>query len=211
MVYWLKRSQEKLSAVATDSHRLALCQIPLSAEQNAIDGHYILPQKSVFFLEKILEDVDEMVTISANPRFICFDLGNKKLVTNLIDGQYPEYRTLFASKFSSVILLESEKLKYLLDATSVFEQVDDVKLVFDSQSLLVIRENTTGEKAEAKADLEFNGEAISLAFTAKYLQDVLSVVETDKISFNIKDLNSGVQITEHGSDFAQFIVMPRRI
>src|SRR5690625_8041973 len=78
-----------LNFTATDSHRHALKHIPLSTAELEF-SNLVVPGKSLNELDKILDDTDELVEISATDNLILFRAKNIYFLSRLLDGNYPE-------------------------------------------------------------------------------------------------------------------------
>ena len=60
-------------------------------------------------------------------------------------------------------------------------------------------------------DVEYEGDAISVRFNARYLLDVLSVAETDRVEMKFKDeLSPSIIVPEKSESFLA-VIMPMRL
>src|SRR5581483_11352004 len=78
-----------IQAVATDGHRLSWASLAVEGSFNRQE--VILPRKTVLELAKLLEDVDDPVTIDILSNQARFRFGNVELVSKVVDGKFPDY------------------------------------------------------------------------------------------------------------------------
>jgi DNA polymerase-3 subunit beta len=135
------------------------------------------------------------------------------MVMRLIDGQFPEYQRVIPKEgekkvtVSRVRLFESLKRIALLSA----EKSNAVKLTLGDGLLRITAQNP--DLGEAKEDLEiaFKGPTITVGFNARYLLDVLSVMENDEVLLELGDEHSpGVVHAPNDASYTA-VVMPMRV
>ena len=78
-----------LRAVATDGHRLALCEIAMPAKAKT-NQQVIVPRKGVLELQRILGN-DGTVNVSIGSNHVRVQIGEIRFTSKLIDGRFPEY------------------------------------------------------------------------------------------------------------------------
>ena len=86
----LETSKNCLRAVATDGHRLALCDLQTTCADNPVQ-QVIVPRKGVLELQRLLEDVDTEAKIELGMNHLRVSLPGLKFTSKLIDGRFPEY------------------------------------------------------------------------------------------------------------------------
>lgn len=204
---------DNITMVATDGHRLALCSLPQQIDVAADGQQVILPRKFVIELMRLLGDSDKEVRIKMNDRQICIDYENITIISQLVDGNYPDYQRVIPQAFAETVKLEHTMFRQTLEAACVIreERSQNVLLSFSNGKMLALTSNRDGEKAEVEQEIEYSGDEFRIAFNAQYLLDVLTVVESDRICFSFKDNNSGAQISEEGTDATINIIMPTRL
>lgn len=203
----LAQEAGKLIAVATDGHRLAICQVEHGGEE-AQDARVILPRRAVYELKRVLPQADETVSIGIGEKLVCVRLGAITLTTKLIEGsKYPDYKRVIPSDFAHEISLDSEGFRRTLAKAQVIED-GTARLCFDKGKLNVVSQ-TDLDEAIVEQDIEYAGEKVDVGFNLQYLTDVMNAVTSEQVLFEFKDPNSAVQIREEGA--AKYIVMPMRL
>ena len=205
---------KKLSAVSTDSHRLALSAINVSND-GEVAG--ILPRDIVMEAKRLLSDTEKTVEIGISPQNISISLENTQILAKALSGQFPKYKKVIPTDFSLEITLEREAFLRSLQrasailAASLSEDGLHVSLLFSKKELLIKSRNPDGEEADIKQEIPYDGKDFEIAFNSKYLQDVMKTLDTEKVCLQIRDANSGVRIIGQGSTTEEYVVMPLRL
>ena len=199
--------------VATDGHRLCLIERELPGDFKLKSG-VIVPRKGLFELKRLLEEAPEAaVSLGFAESSALFKKPGLSMVMRLIDGQFPEYQRVIPKEgekkvsVSRVRLFESLKRIALLSA----EKSNAVKLTLSDNLLRITAQNP--DLGEAKEDLEiaFKGNTITVGFNARYLLDVLSVMENDEVLLELGDEHSpGVVHAPNDASYTA-VVMPMRV
>lgn len=199
----------KLTLVATDGRRLALfdsdLEFPKSDERD-----FILPTKAVTELQRLLGD-DGDVRISGSVNLVSFELNGAKLVSKLVDGNYPNYRQVIPGEAKERITLEREALYNCVRRVSILssDKTSSVRLNF-SKNVLDITANTP-EVGEAKESMSINykGRDISIAFNPEFLMDPLRNLPNEEIYLELIDeMSPGV--IKISTPFL-YVIMPMRV
>jgi DNA polymerase-3 subunit beta len=199
----------KLTLVATDGRRLALfdsdLEFPKSDERD-----FILPTKAVTELQRLLGD-DGDVLISSSANLVSFELNGAKLVSKLVEGNYPNYRQVIPGEAKERITLEREAFYNCVRRVSILssDKTSSVRLNF-TKNVLDITANTP-EVGEAKESMSINykGRDISIAFNPEFLMDPLRNLPNDEIFLELIDeMSPGV--IKIATPFL-YVIMPMRV
>ena len=193
-----------LTAAATDSHRMSISKIRLT---NKIDFEsIILPKKTIFQLCSILEDYDGDVKISNIKSKIKFEMNNSILISKLIDGKFPNYMQVVPKENKKK--LEAD-LKLFLDSVDRVASVslDGVKFNLQKDILNLSVNNTNSGDGKESLVVKFDHE-LDISFNSKYLIDIASQLEGEKIEIYFKDTGSPALIKDPADFDSIFVVMP---
>ncbi|POC07444.1 DNA polymerase III subunit beta, partial [Vibrio vulnificus] len=80
-------SNEGLTAVATDSHRLSQRRINITSDE---DYNLIIPGKSLTELVRTISDSVKEISMSISENQVLFSFDNIMFYSRLLDGRYPE-------------------------------------------------------------------------------------------------------------------------
>ena len=145
----LEREANKLRAVATDGHRLALGEITTSEtadEKNSV----IVPRKAILELGRLLSDIDAEVKLAFSQQQIKVELPDLHFTSKLIDGQFPNYERVLPLGGDKVVVAERDELKQALSRASILanDKHRSVRLNLDSALLKATVTNQEQQTAE---------------------------------------------------------------
>ena len=200
-----------LSAVATDSHRLSSSSIEIGIDTNF--ESIILPKKTIFQIISLLEQNDTSVKISNDRAKIKFEIENGILISKVIDGRFPDYTKVVPVNNEKILEIELNKFKNSIErVTTVSSDRKEglkISIVKDSVQLSVNSPNS-GEGTET-INSNFNSDDMSISFNSRYLIDIISQIENEKVTMHLKDPGSPVLVKDL-SDMGTFhVVMPMKI
>jgi len=201
--------ENKLTLVATDGRRLALFDSDLEFPKSD-EGEFILPTKAVTELQRLLGD-DGDVVISSSTNLVSFELDGAKLVSKLVEGNYPNYRQVIPGEARERIGLEREAFLNCVRRVSILssDKTSSVRLNF-TRNMLDITANTP-EVGEAKESMSINykGGDVSIAFNPEFLMDPLRNLSNDEIFLELIDeMSPGV--IKIATPFL-YVIMPMRV
>lgn len=209
----LEREANKLRAVATDGHRLALGEITTSEtaeEKNSV----IVPRKAILELGRLLGDVDAEVKLTFSQQQIKVELPDLHFTSKLIDGQFPNYERVLPLGGDKVVVAERDELKQALSRASILanDKHRSVRLNLNSGLLKATVTNQEQETAEEEVPVEYTGSALEIAFNNAYLLDLLNAMPDSKVKMTFSDENSSALITPNDDKISrQYVVMPMRL
>lgn len=171
----LELTDQELRAVATDTHRLALARVDLPGSETNLTN-VILPGKALAELGRLLsaaEDEDTEVAIADS--YASFGNGPVRVLTRLIEGQFPDYRQVIPGGYRSR-LGEVEPLTLLAAveraSTLAANETPLVVLELKAGELIISARSQVGSLIE-ELPAALDGEALQVAFNAGYLIDAL--------------------------------------
>lgn len=213
----LEFEEDGLRFVATDGHRLSNLLKKTIKPEIDIEEKYVVPEKAISVLQKILDNKDINVYISKT--HISFKLDDIELITRLIGQKYPEYRSVipleneFELKVKTKELLTAIKRMMLFSAASSTRRV---KFAISENSLEISAEDVDmGNFGKEKVACNYEGNSIDIGFNSQYVSDVLShLVSHEDIIFKLHSANKAVIVVPSESNEKQdlmMLVMPVRL
>ncbi|HET9553067.1 MAG TPA: DNA polymerase III subunit beta [Anaeromyxobacteraceae bacterium] len=209
-----------LRMVATDGHRLALSEKPLAGDY-ALKRGVILPRKGLTELKKLLaegpdagqEKVEAKLGFAENSAV--FRRPGVVLAMRLIEGLFPDYKQVIPKQGEKILKVGRERLLETLRRVSLLssDKSHAVKLELSQGALKVLSQNPDLGEAKEEVPVEYGGDALKIGFNARYLIDVITVLESDDVQLELADdLSPGV-LRGAGPEDAGYtaVVMPMRI
>lgn len=198
--------------VATDGHRLALCETPYGKE---IDNKQslIIPRKAVLELHRLLADDDADVEIRVDGNVIQVRTKEITFTSKLIDGRFPDYQNVIPKEGNKKAVCERESLRQALTRVSILsnEKYRGVRLQFGNGIMHILAHNPEQEEAEEEIAIDYTGGELEIGFNVTYLLDALAAGESQQVSLNLSDSNSSCLIQGVGEKSCRYIVMPMRL
>ncbi len=186
---FVKIDFSKITFVATDAHKLV--KMTFSGLQGDVNTSFIIPKKSLAMLKNALPDGGN-VDIAFNKSNAFFTFEGISLVCRLVDAQYPNYNAVIPAdnpnvmKVARVDLLNSlKRIAIYANKTTnqVILNIDDGSLTIEAQDLDFANEATE------QLTCEYNGTPLTIGFNAKFLIEMLTVLDVDEISMELSTPN----------------------
>lgn len=208
---------EKLTLAAADGFRLAVHTTTLLSEVEP-RVEVIIPGRALTELNRLIGDQEEPVQIAINPgkSQILFRLKNVELVSQLIQGTFPNYRQLIPQSYGTRAVVETKDFLRATRTASIFARDGSgiVRLYITPGEELSPGKITLSARSEqvgdnlGEIDALVEGEEAKIAFNGKYLLDVLNVVPQEKVALEITTPSSPGVLRPVGSDNYVHVVMP---
>lgn len=210
----IKLENNTLNFTATDSHRLAAREIPVS-ESNGSFSSIVVPGKSLNELYKILNDTEENVEISVMNNQILFQTKHLNFLSRLLDGNYPETTRLIPEQSKTIINVKTKELIHTIDRASLLAKEDRnnvVKLATKGNNLMEITSNSpeVGQVAEEITVQSIEGEELKISFSSKYMLDALKAIEYDDVKIEFTGAMRPFIIKPANNDSVLQLILPVR-
>jgi DNA polymerase-3 subunit beta len=199
--------------VATDGHRLALVERSMEGDFGLKSG-VIIPRKGLFELKRLLDEApDAECHLGFAENSALFKKPGLTMVMRLIDGQFPEYQRVIPKEgekqvsLPRVRFLEGLRRIALLSA----DKSNAVKVRLSDNLLRITSHNPDLGEARDDIDCTYRGAELMVGFNARYLTDVLSVIETDEVVFELGDEHSPGVLRAPADRTYTAVVMPMRV
>ena len=206
----LETQESALRAVATDGHRLALCEMALPSPAKA--GQVIVPRKGVLELQRIL-GTEGNVELAIGTNHVRAQIGDISFTSKLIDGRFPEYGRVIPATPAKLVQADRELLRQALQRTAILsnEKYRGIRLAMRTDLLTIQAHNPEQEEAEDQVEVVYAGDEVEIGFNVNYLLDALSAIEGDKVEIGLTDSNSSCLIHAPGLIQTRYVVMPMRL
>src|SRR3981189_2478587 len=207
----LETDGKALRAVATDGHRLALCEMELSGKAQATH-QVIVPRKGVLELQRTL-GTEGTIELAIGTNHVRAQIGEIRFTSKLIDGRFPEYGRVIPSNPARKVEADRELLRQALQRTAILskEKYRGIRLTAKPDLLLIQAHNPEQEEAEDQVQVAYQGEEVEIGFNVNYLLDALGALESEKVEIRLTDSNGSCLIHAPGATHTRYVVMPMRL
>ncbi len=208
----LEVGSKRLRSVATDGHRLAMCDIELEHGGNA-QQQVIIPRKGVLELQRMLSDDGPEIRMSIGGNHVRVEIDDLRFTSKLIDGRFPEYERVIPKSQDEGLKTERAPLRNALQRTAILsnEKYRGIRLALKDNTMVIQAHNPEQEEAEEQLEVEYVGNGVEIGFNVNYLLDALGALEQDNVEMQVTDANSSCIIRDPGEDSCTYVVMPMRL
>jgi DNA polymerase-3 subunit beta len=198
--------------VTTDGHRLSTMEQPL-ANASGESVQAVIPAKALGELSRVLPGDDTPVTAYFADNHIFFELGELTLFSRLLDGQFPNYEQVIPKKNEHTLIAEVAPLLAVVNRMSLQagDKGNSIKFHLGEDGLKVTAATADLGEGDESLDVDYAGQAMTVAFNAKYLMDVLKNLGAERLDMKLSTPLSPTLITPVGAENgARYVVMPMR-
>ncbi|MCJ7521810.1 MAG: DNA polymerase III subunit beta [Dehalococcoidia bacterium] len=206
---------DTLTLAAADGFRLAVRKLTLD---NVVEEKVtvIIPARSLAELNRLISDQEEPVELTINPKKsqVIFRLRNVEMVSQLIQGTFPNYDQLIPQSYTTKAVVNLADFLRATRSASIFARDGSgiVRLQVmpkDGKGKIAIsaRAEEVGDNV-GEVDATVEGEETKIAFNGKYLVDVLGVLGEDEVAFEATTSSSPGVLRPVGKDNYVHVVMP---
>jgi DNA polymerase-3 subunit beta len=183
-----------ITAAATDSHRMSISKIRL--DQKKEFEPIILPKKTIFQLCSLLDN---------------FELNNSILISKLIDGKFPNYIQVIPKNNQKKLEIDLKTFLNSVDrvASVSLDKKDGVKFNLSKDILNLSVNNTNSGDGKETLSVKFDHD-LEISFNSRYLIDIASQIDGEKIEIFFNDSGSPALIKDPGDFDSIFVVMPMK-
>jgi DNA polymerase-3 subunit beta len=210
---------EEMSLVATDGHRLALVSVTRDAagkgKKDGEENKAILPKKTLGELGRLLSEGDGAIGYERGENHLFFKVGDRMLISRMIDGQFPAYERVIPKGNDKHIEFERDRLTNAVKRVALLsnERSRAVKFQIDKGKVDVTSSSPDLGEAKETLPVDYSGGAMQICFNAQYVLDFLAAVATDVVSLELKDeVSQAVMkpVGAEGYDYT-YVIMPMRV
>ena len=210
-LYFEPGGKGTVRVVATDGHRLSMVERPFEGD---FKKGVILPRKGLLELRRLLEEApDAECFLGFGDSSAVFKKAGLSMFMRLIDGQFPDYQEVIpkqgerALKLGRAMLLDTLKRISLLSE----EKSHAVRIELSENRLRISSQNPDLGEAHEDIPVTYDGKKVEVGFNARYIVDVLTVISTDDVLFELADEQSPGVIRPTGDASYTAVIMPMRI
>ena len=165
-------------------------------------------------MQRLLEEGGEgEPLIGFTKNLMIFRKSGLLLTSRLMEGNYPNYQQVIPKESGRKIGVNRSGLESALRRVSVLsrDKASAVKVSFISGQLTLYSSNPDFGEATEELAAQYEGEILNTGFNARYLLDVLGVMDGETISLQMDNPLSPCLIQESDSPGFKCVVMPIKV
>lgn len=201
-----------LRTVATDGHRLALCETDL-AKPSGSKRQIIVPRKGVTELQRLLESGDREIELEVGRSHVRVKRDDVTFTSKLIDGRFPDYEAVIPIGADREVKVDREALRASLQRAAILsnEKYRGIRVEVSPGNLKISAHNPEQEEAQEEIEADTTVSDLAIGFNVNYLLDALSALRDEEVIIQLRDSNSSALVRESSSEKSRHVVMPLRL
>ncbi|CAL4326081.1 DNA polymerase III subunit beta [Buchnera aphidicola] len=203
----LEKNNTSLYTVATDGYRLAMSRTHLEKDINFFS--VIIPRKGIIELYRLLNVQPQLIRILVGKNNIRIYIEESIFTTQLIEGKYPDYKSILLNTENNPILFNRQLLKQSLLRVAILshEKFCGITMHIKNNQIKLFSDNQEEETAEDKFNINYSGNTIEISINVYYILDILNTITSNNILFFINEYNNSIQIKSENDASTLYVVM----
>lgn len=202
---------DTLTLAATDTFRLA--EYTMSLAKSVGDAPpSIIPERTAQEMARILDNDEGGAEISSGENQMVVELADGKIVSRLIGGNFPDYRAIIPTRFTTSAYIKKNELLAGIRSASIFaSKLQEATVRFSSGGLEIVSANPDVGDYRVTVPAAFEGEEIAISFNWRYLLDGVQSLEDEEIFFGCTQESSPALLRNKSHQRFSYVVMPIRL
>lgn len=204
----------EITLVGTDSYRLS--EKKVSVKTDALEsGQCIIPAKTLMELERILspEGKDGSIEVVFSKNQILFVFDGVRVISRLIEGQFPNYEQILPKSFQSEIEVDRSQLIKTVKRVGIFarENNNNIRLIVSEAEMKVTTDAT--EMGTEESTIAISGQAVpgEVAINGQFFLDILMVLSGEKVKLKVGEKLSPISVVSPQDSGFLHIIMPLKV
>lgn len=199
-----------LRMVATDSYRLAVRDLANHQVLGA-DQKVLVPGRALSELQRLVGAGDTL-TMRLGDRDATFEVGETRLSTRLIEGEFPNYRQLIPTSHPNTLTVEREPLLEAIRRVKILaKDATPVRLQMGGDTLRLTAITQDVGNASEELDASYAGSDLTVAFNPEYFASGVEACSSDSVTLSTLDALKPAVVRGVGNDDYLYLLMPVRV
>jgi DNA polymerase-3 subunit beta len=215
----MKVAESEVTLAATDGFRISVRKAALKTPA-AQPLSAIIPARALGELARIAEDGDESIhmIIPSGRGQVIFHLKNAELVSQLIEGNFPDYNAIIPHSFKTHSVVSKEAFLKSCKQAEVIARDSNYVIRLDITpqgtepgliKISALSEETGSSDIEVDANID--GPELAIAFNVRFLREVLEVIKAANVSIDTNANNTPALVKPVGDDNYTHVIMPMHL
>lgn len=212
---------EQITLAAADGFRLSVRKANLS-QPAAQSVSVIVPARALNELARIIADGENelLMLVPKGRGQVIFRCGEVELVSQIIEGTYPDYQSIIPRSYQTRTLVSTAALLKACKQAEIFarEGINEARLNIKPASdpslpgeveVTAFSEETG--KSETVLEAAVEGKGLLIAFNVRFLREALEVIKTPNVALEMNTSQTPGVIRPVGGDDFVHVIMPMRL
>jgi DNA polymerase-3 subunit beta len=200
-----------LRLVATDRYRLAVRDLPGTSVLRD-DQQVLVPSRALAELQRLLAGAED-VTLQLGERDASFEVGNVRLTTRLIEGQFPPYERLIPDGYPNRLIVDKEAFADAVRRVRLLvkDAITPVRVALRADGVECTVVTQEVGQASEDVDAKYEGAEMVMGFNPAFLIDGLEAVQGEEVALETVDpMKTATLRATEGDDYL-YLLMPVRL
>ncbi len=199
-----------LRLASTDTFRLSEATMSLSGKKTGDSFSMILPHRTSQEVARVLGE--EEVEISVGDNQAEFTTPTIRMVSRLIEGNFPDYTSIIPKKFETTGFLKRKEFLGAIRGSITFaSKLQEVTLDFKGGKLTVSSLNPEVGEYRSELSAPSTGKDVSVSFNHRYLLDGVDSLEEEELFIGLNGQDGPALLRDKSSEALLYVLMPIRL
>jgi DNA polymerase-3 subunit beta len=212
-------NSNNVTLASTDGFRISVRKAELS-EPAAQNASIIIPARALSELARIATEGEGLVTMVVPPGRgqVLFHLKDVELVSQLIEGNFPDYKVIIPHSFKTTTIMSTAGLlKACKQAEIIAREGNNVVRLSltpganEPGKVDISAQTEETGSSEVTVDATVEGPGLIVAFNVRFLREVLDVVHTPNVALETNANNTPAMIRPVGDENYTHVIMPMHL
>lgn len=200
----------EVNVVALDGYRLAKVKKPVTTN---VKKSIVVPARSLSELSKLIEDTDDVINVYLDQYTIMIDLGDTKVTSRLLEGDYINYKQIIPANYESFVTVNKAQFEESLERATLLSKTSNnnfVKFEIKENNICLTSNSELGNLKENIA-VTLQGKDLLISFNPRYFLESLKAVANDFVKICFNDSAKPCVIVPTTNDEFLYLILPVRI
>ena len=213
--------KDQITMAAADGFRLSVRKSSLSAAASH-PLNVIIPARALNELARVAGDGEESIqmVVPKSRGQVVFRVKDVEVVSQLIDGTFPDYQQIIPRSHKSRTLVSTASLLKACKQAEIFAREGsnvarlDIKSAKSEMQPSEVEISATSEetgKNETIVEATVDGSGVLIAFNVKFLREALEIIRTPNVALETSTANAPGVVRPVGDDTFLHVIMPMHL
>jgi len=198
----------KVIFVATDAHKLV--RYTFNEVNGQVTSSFILPKKAVSLLKNTLPSTGA-VSMEFNESHAFFTFDKVHMACRLVDARYPDYNAVIPTENPNHLSLSRKDFLNSLKRIAIYANKTTNQVILNIQEgslTLSAQDLDFSNEATEQLSCTYTGEPLSIAFNAKFLIEMLNVLDSDDVQLEMSSpTRAGILLPTEKEDNEEILML----
>ncbi|MBQ3055694.1 MAG: DNA polymerase III subunit beta [Oscillospiraceae bacterium] len=203
----------RLNVVSVDGFRLAIRTEALESIKTDIPFSFVVPGHTLREVEKLMDDVEDLVEIMLGRKHITFSIGTTTIIARILEGEFLNYKnaipktnTISTSVVTKELITSLERVSILIN-----ERIKNpVRCIFSDNFIQLLCTTPLGKSQDHCRLLE-PSEKLEIGFNNRYLIDALKACPDAEVKLELNTHLSPIVMKPKEGDSYLYLILPVRL